>query len=90
MKFNKKIAVGIVTTLLFTGCLDSIANTASNFGDIMDVGTQTFNMFQSVEIDGAKNKSFTEKDFKKIKSVAINFSSDEHGGHKKEKVLRMQ
>ena len=42
----------------------------------METGTETFNMIQSVEIDGAKNKHFTEKDFKNIKSVAISFSAN--------------
>ena len=81
MKFNKKIfTLSIITiTVFFTGCLDSIADTASNFGTIMETGKETFNMFQSVEIDGAKNKSFTEKDFHNIKSVAIKFSSSETG-----------
>ena len=43
----------------------------------MKTGTKTYNMIQSVEIDGVKNKHFTEKDFKNIKSVAIKeFSSN--------------
>lgn len=77
MKFNKKILIlGIAISFLLTGCLDTLANTASNFGTIMETGTETFNMIQSVEIDGAKNKHFTEKDFKNIKSVAISFSAN--------------
>jgi hypothetical protein len=76
MKYYKVIAIGVISSTLFTGCVSDIASLASDVSTIMDTGTQAFNMVQSVEIDGARNRGFSDKDYKKLKSLAIKFNSN--------------
>ena len=61
MKFYKIVLAGAVSSVLFTGCVGEIASLASDVGTIMDTGMQGYNMVQSVEIDGARNKGFKDK-----------------------------
>ncbi len=76
MKFYKVALIGITSSILFTGCVGEMASLASDVETIMDTGMQGYNMVQSVEIDGAKNKGFTSKDYKKLKSLAIKFTAN--------------
>jgi len=75
MNITKSLVIVSTATILFTGCVGELASLASNAGTIMNNGTQAFNMFQSVEVSGAKNKGFEDKDFKNLNSVAIKFNS---------------
>lgn len=75
MKFYKVALIGITSSMLFTGCVGEIASLASDVDTIMDTGMQGYNMVQSVEIDGARNKGFKNKDYKNLKSLAIKFNS---------------
>ena len=75
MKFYKVVLAGAISSVLFTGCVGEIASLASNVETIMDTGMQGYNMVQSVEIDGARNKGFKDKDYKDLKSLAIKFNS---------------
>ena len=75
MKFYKVALASIIASVLLTGCLGEVASLANNTETIMDTTMQGLNMVQSVEIDGARNKGFTDKDYKNLKSLAIKFNS---------------
>ena len=75
MKFYKVVLAGAVSSILFTGCVGEIASLANDIGTVMDTGMQGYNMIQSVEIDGARNKGFKDEDYKNLKSLAIKFNS---------------
>lgn len=75
MKINRTIIAVSTASILFTGCAGELSTLASNAENIMDTGTQAFNMVQSVEVSGARNKGFKNKDFTSLNSVAIKFSS---------------
>ena len=75
MKLYKVILAGAISSVLFTGCVGEIASLTSDVETIMDTGMQGYNMVQSVEIDGARNKGFRDKDYKNLKSLAIKFNS---------------
>ena len=71
----KVIFVTIVTAIVFTGCLGDIASMVGDLDTIASTGMQGYNMIQETEVSGSKNKNYSNKEFKSLKSVAIKFDS---------------
>ncbi|MDO9267041.1 MAG: hypothetical protein Q7U00_08165 [Sulfurimonas sp.] len=73
----KKVLVlsmsAVAVSVIFSGCIGELGSVANSVSSVMHTGTSISNMIQSVEVNGAKTKDFSKKDFDALKELAIQF-----------------